>query len=86
MQIGHDRNASIVDSEDSISVTEKEQLLGSLPPSDSPWRPSKSRLSRLRYVVTLPLLLNATLLAVVIFRPRSNAVAPQKPWYPPESS
>ena len=86
MQIEHDRNDSTVYSEDPISVTEKEQLLGLLPPSDSPWRPSKSHISRLRYVIAFLFLSNAVLLAAVLFLRRSNEVALQKQWMPPEGS
>ena len=86
MQIGHNRNDSTVYSDDSISVTEKEQLLGLLSSTDSPLRPSKSRVSRLRYVIALLFLSNAALLAAVLFLRRSNEVAPQKSWLPPESS
>lgn len=86
MRNEHHRNHSPVYSEDTISETEKEQLLGFLPSSDSPWKPSKSRLSRLRCVVALLFLSNAALLAAVLFLRKSNQLAPQKSWMPPDSS
>ena len=82
----HDRNDNIMFTEGSITETEKEQLLELLPSSDSPLREKKSRTSRLCYIIALLFLSNIALLAVLLVSGRSNEVAPQKPWLPPESS
>lgn len=82
----HDHNDSIVSTEDSITETEKEQLLGLLSSSDSPLRQKKSRVSRLCYVIALLFLSNVALLATLLVVRRNNEVAPQKSWLPPQSS
>ena len=82
----HDRNDNIMFTESSITETEKEQLLGLLPSSDSPLREKQSRTSRLCYIIALLFLSNIALLAGLLVSRRSNEVAPQKPWLPPESS
>lgn len=79
----HDCNDSIVSTEDSITETEKEQLLGLLSSSDL--RKKKSRVSRLCYVVALLFLSNVALLAALLVLRRNNEVAPQKSWLPPHS-
>ena len=81
-----DRNDSMMFSEDSMTETEKEQLLALLPSSNSPLRQNKSRVSRLCFVIALLFLSNVALFAALLFSQRSNQVVPQKPWLPPESS
>ena len=82
----HDRNDNIMFTESSNTETEKEQLLGLLPSSNSPLREKQSRTSRLYYIIALLFLSNIALLAGLLVPRRSNEVAPQKPWLPPESS
>ena len=81
----HNRNDFIMSTEDSIPETEKEQLLGLLPSSDSPSSERRSRISRLYYVVALLFLSNLALLAALLGLRSRNEVAAQKPWLPPES-
>ena len=82
----HDRSEFTMSTEDSITETEKEQLLGLLGSSDSASRERRSRVSRLCYVIALLFLSNLALLGALFGLRRSNEVAAQKPWLPPESS
>lgn len=82
----HERDDSMISTEYSITETEKEQLLGLLPSPDSPLKKKKVRASRLCYIIALLFLSNAALLAGFLVSRRSNEVAHQKPWLPPESS
>jgi hypothetical protein len=81
-----DHNRSVIFSEVSVTETEKEQLLESLPSAGSLLRQKNSRVSRLCYFIALLLLSNVVLLALLVAQQRSNRIQPQKSWLPPESS
>jgi hypothetical protein len=85
-QYTDDHSRSVIFSEVSITETEKEQLLGSLPSSGSLLRQKKPRVSRLCYLIALLLLSNVVLLALLVAQRRSSGMKSQKSWLPPESS